>query len=328
VRRKLAAKVNILKKISRINWGCDLSTMRNLVSGTIIPVITYGSQTIPIHSNYNKIISPLYNQAARLITGVFRTTPIVKVLLEANLKPVETLLELQKLKLHYKLQLLPKIFSTVYYNADINIRSLRLPRDRGSRAGSESHQTSPSQDASLNPESTLRRVDQLSRGNTRRTPKTHEEVFDINIFPRPNLPIPFYHQVDTLLRKYNLTEIKCQEICRTRILPPWIPIKIKMDYSIHYESKKNINRYTIAQEFHRYTYEHKFISSSYVYFTDGSKSDSNTSWAFYDQHKNITISSCMGPLSTIFTAEVTALIKCLIYHTACNIQKYKYNYIH
>jgi len=51
-----------------------------------------------------------------------------------------------------------------------------------------------------------------------------------------------------------------------------------------------------------------------MYYTDGSKTSEKTSWAYHDPQLKITVSGIIGPLSTVFIAELTAIKKCIIYH--------------
>ena len=81
-------KLNILKSIAGKNWGADSTILRNTYLALIRSKMDYGSFIYGCARPLRKL-DVVNNEAARIISGAFRSSPIHSLLAEANLLPLE-----------------------------------------------------------------------------------------------------------------------------------------------------------------------------------------------------------------------------------------------
>ncbi|KAI5754247.1 hypothetical protein M8J77_007077 [Diaphorina citri] len=81
--------MNVMKILSNRNWGLRRETLRKLYFALVSPILDYGSilYSSASQSNLNKL-NVVHNSAIRLITGAFRTSPIVSILAESGIPPL------------------------------------------------------------------------------------------------------------------------------------------------------------------------------------------------------------------------------------------------
>ena len=85
-KRKAAASLNVLKAISRKDYGADRATLKKVFSALSKPIIEYASEASSSASKTNlKKLDPIQNAALRTITGAFRTSPIVSLEVETGI---------------------------------------------------------------------------------------------------------------------------------------------------------------------------------------------------------------------------------------------------
>ena len=88
---KAKSRLTLIKKISSTNWGADEKLSKKLYVGRVRPTLEYrvtawGSAA---KSNFSKT-SKVQNQAARIITGAIKSTPIQELETTTGLQPIET----------------------------------------------------------------------------------------------------------------------------------------------------------------------------------------------------------------------------------------------
>ena len=78
-----------MKKLASTTWGADASTLKRLYTGRVRPVRDYGKAAWGTtgKTNMDKM-SKVQNQAARIITGSMRSTPIQELGTITGLQPL------------------------------------------------------------------------------------------------------------------------------------------------------------------------------------------------------------------------------------------------
>ena len=78
-----------MKKLASTTWDADVSTLRRLYTGRVRPVLEYGMAAWGTTAKTNKDkMSKVQNQAARIITGSMRSTPIQELETITGLQPL------------------------------------------------------------------------------------------------------------------------------------------------------------------------------------------------------------------------------------------------
>jgi len=104
VRKKCQSGLNLLKVISKMDWGADRTTLLRLYRSIIRSKLDYGSVVYSsARKSYLKKLEPVQNQGIRLCLGAFRTSPMQSLYVEANELPLH--LRWEKLSLQYVLKL-------------------------------------------------------------------------------------------------------------------------------------------------------------------------------------------------------------------------------
>ena len=96
--------LNILRVVSRINYGADRKTLLRLYWAICKSKLDYGSQIYSsAGSNALKKLDSVHNEALRICTGAFRTSPTESLQVEAGSPPLD--LQREELCLRYLLRL-------------------------------------------------------------------------------------------------------------------------------------------------------------------------------------------------------------------------------
>ena len=78
-----------MKKLASTAWGADASTLKRLYTGRVRPVLEYGMAAWGTTAKTNMdTMSKVQNQAARIITGSMRSTPIQELETFTRLQPL------------------------------------------------------------------------------------------------------------------------------------------------------------------------------------------------------------------------------------------------
>ena len=90
LRRKCIQKLDILKHLSHKSWGSDTKTLLRLYVMIIKPKMDYGVEAYSsaAKSNLDKL-EPIQNNAMRIATGTFKSSPILSLQIMCGLKPLE-----------------------------------------------------------------------------------------------------------------------------------------------------------------------------------------------------------------------------------------------
>ena len=90
LRVKCHAAIQLLRTVSRMNWGADRETLLRLFRSLIRSRLDYGAPVYrSARPSYLLRLKPVQNQALRLCLGAFRTSPIVSLHAEAFEPPME-----------------------------------------------------------------------------------------------------------------------------------------------------------------------------------------------------------------------------------------------
>ena len=104
VRKKCQSALNLLKVVSKMDWGVDRTTLLRLYRSIIRSKLDYGCVVYSTaRKSYLKKLEPVQNQGIRLCLGAFRTSPMQSLYIEANEPPLH--LRWEKLSLEYTLKL-------------------------------------------------------------------------------------------------------------------------------------------------------------------------------------------------------------------------------
>jgi len=104
LRKKCQNSLNLLKVVSRMDWGADRTVMLRLYRALVRSKLDYACVIYSsARQSYLKKLIPIQNQALRLCLGAFRTSPMQSLYVEANEPPLH--LRWEKLSLQYALRL-------------------------------------------------------------------------------------------------------------------------------------------------------------------------------------------------------------------------------
>ena len=98
-------RLGLMRKLAGTSWGCDKNILKKVYQARVRPVLEYGmaSWTTAATSNFDKI-NRVQNQAARIITGGIKSTPIKEMETILQLPPmddrrnIKTLTQVEKFK--------------------------------------------------------------------------------------------------------------------------------------------------------------------------------------------------------------------------------------
>ncbi|KAI5756118.1 hypothetical protein M8J77_022246 [Diaphorina citri] len=81
--------LNVMKILSNRNWGLRRETLRRLYYSFVLPILDYGSILYSSASEPTlKKLNVVHHTGVRLISGAFRTSPIVSILAESGTPPL------------------------------------------------------------------------------------------------------------------------------------------------------------------------------------------------------------------------------------------------
>ena len=104
IRQKFEKAMNLLKVVSKMDWGADLSVLMILYCAFVHSRTEYGCAVFSSAcKSYLKKLEPIQNQGLRICLGVFRTSPMQRLYVEANEPPLY--LWFDKLCIQYSLKL-------------------------------------------------------------------------------------------------------------------------------------------------------------------------------------------------------------------------------
>ncbi|XP_043262527.1 uncharacterized protein LOC122403220 [Colletes gigas] len=91
LKEKCVKRLNILKVIASKNWGAEFQILINTYKALVLSKLDYGSIVYDsAKPRVLKLLAPIHNAGARIVTGAFRTSPVNAILCEAGLIPLET----------------------------------------------------------------------------------------------------------------------------------------------------------------------------------------------------------------------------------------------
>ena len=104
LRERCIKSLNLLKVVSRMDWGADRIVLLRLYRSLIRSKLDYGSAVYSsARKSYLEKLKPIQNQGLRICLGAFRTSPMESLYVEANEPPLH--LRYEKLSLSYAIKL-------------------------------------------------------------------------------------------------------------------------------------------------------------------------------------------------------------------------------
>lgn len=90
LKKKVTKALNLMKMIAHSSWGLKRETLDKIFKVYIQPIIEYGAIAYDsAKPNLKCKLNPVLNQAIRIITGAFRTSPVSSILAEAGKMPLD-----------------------------------------------------------------------------------------------------------------------------------------------------------------------------------------------------------------------------------------------
>ena len=112
--------LNILKVLSRTEWGADQTTLLKLYRSLVRSKLDYGCI---VYGSASKValakLDPVHNQGLRLSLGAFRSSPVESLYVEAHEPPLE--MRREKLALQYILKVKANPGNDVVFNPKYQI---------------------------------------------------------------------------------------------------------------------------------------------------------------------------------------------------------------
>jgi len=85
LKAKCHKALNILKVVSRFDWGADRVVLLRLYRALVRSKLDYGSIVYgSARESYIKVLDPIHHQGLRIATGAFRTSPVESLYVEAD----------------------------------------------------------------------------------------------------------------------------------------------------------------------------------------------------------------------------------------------------
>ena len=104
IRQKCEKAMNLLKVVTKMDWGADRSVLMRLYRSFVRSRLEYGCAVFSsARKSYLKKLEPIQNQGLRICLGAFRTSPMQSLYVEANEPPLY--LRFDKLCVQYALKL-------------------------------------------------------------------------------------------------------------------------------------------------------------------------------------------------------------------------------
>lgn len=132
VKSKSLRALNILKILCNKNWGLRRHTLLKLYQAFVLPILDYGCCLYgSAKENHLKKINVVHHTALRMITGAFRTSPIVSILAESGQPSLDTRRNLLMTNYVCKVATNPNHpCYTIFFNKllKINITNINLPK--------------------------------------------------------------------------------------------------------------------------------------------------------------------------------------------------------
>ena len=113
LRKKCEKALNLLKVVSKMDWGADRKVLLRLYRSLIRSKLDYGSIVYgSARKSYFKKLETVQNLALKICLGAFRTSPIPSLHVEANELPMQ--LRREKLALQYALKVKAHVNNPVH----------------------------------------------------------------------------------------------------------------------------------------------------------------------------------------------------------------------
>ena len=101
--------LQLLRLLSHLRWGSDRKTMLRIYESVLLSKLNYGSH---LYSSAKpkkllRMLEPIQNEALRLATGAFKSSPIPSLQVETNFMPLNSRRELLTLQYYFRCQQLP-----------------------------------------------------------------------------------------------------------------------------------------------------------------------------------------------------------------------------
>ncbi|KAJ8050202.1 RNA-directed DNA polymerase from mobile element jockey [Holothuria leucospilota] len=104
LRRKCQGALNLLKVVSKMDWGADRPVLLRLYRSLVRSKLDYGCVVYSsARESYLRKLLPIHNQGLRICLGAFRTSPMQSIYIEANEPPLQ--IRWEKLSLQFAMKL-------------------------------------------------------------------------------------------------------------------------------------------------------------------------------------------------------------------------------
>ena len=133
LQQRCSRRLNILKCIAGREWGADRSTLLRLYTSLIRPILDYNAFLFGnISSTLVGKLESIQNNALRLVTGAFRTTPATNLRVDTNIPPLIRRRELHLIRYYARSAARPteqpfQILTHLPTNRNLTIYQRRYP---------------------------------------------------------------------------------------------------------------------------------------------------------------------------------------------------------
>lgn len=89
LKNECRSPLTLLKHLSHLDWGADKKTLTKLYQSLIQSKLNYGCEIFSANAKVTEALNKIQNEALRIISGAFKSSPIKSMQVDCNILPME-----------------------------------------------------------------------------------------------------------------------------------------------------------------------------------------------------------------------------------------------